>query len=164
MNQKYDVTWNPSRDLTSPIHWESDHFVLVKPNTDLFDSILTEDFIESVFAVMARSPNQTFLVSTKYPERMFKWFGHSMRAGFVYAASSQDLGKDNKRFKKDGSDWLGWPLPNVSLGLIVENQSVVANLCIPDILMVPNRLRLADVDTRGSKVTFTDILFKGGSK
>lgn len=84
--------------------------IFVNSLSDLFHEELTDDFIARVFATMAALPDRTFQVLTKRPRRMLEWFGGSEpRRLPTYLV---DL---HERIVQP------WPLPNVWLGVSIEN-------------------------------------------
>lgn len=123
--------------LRQPLQWVKPRRVLVGQVGDIFHEAVSSDYIEAVFAAMALAKQHTFLVVTRHPERMLDWFSHSLRPGMVAAAAGQDLGN---YFKQDGSDWPGWPLPNVWIGVAVDDQAT-ANQRIPALLRAPAAVR-----------------------
>lgn len=90
--------------LDQPLHWRKPRFVFVNSMSDLFHPDVPMDFILRVWSTMSRSPQHTFQVLTKRPQRMakivdaiaWKWEG--------------DL---------DGGGEM--PLPGVWLGTSIEN-------------------------------------------
>jgi protein gp37 len=60
----------PDHILTAPLRWKRPRRVFVNSMSDLFHDDMPEEWIDRVFAVMALSPQHTFQVLTKRPERM----------------------------------------------------------------------------------------------
>lgn len=56
--------------LLKPLHWKKPRKVFVCSMTDLFGEWVPDEVIDRVFAVMALSPQHTFQLLTKRPERM----------------------------------------------------------------------------------------------
>lgn len=108
--------------LTLPLRWRVPRKVFVNSMSDLFHPKVTDGFIAEVFAVMARATQHTFQILTKRPPRM-------------HALLSRNSFRDNL-------DHLGqpWPLPNVWLGVSVENQEQ-AEARIPRLLDTPAAVR-----------------------
>lgn len=80
------MPWN----LDKPLHWKQPRRIFVNSMSDLFHSKVPFEFIDKVFDVMRRTPNHTYLVFTKRPERM---------ADFIYQAYGVNHRLDNA--------WLG---------------------------------------------------------
>lgn len=56
--------------LSQPLRWRRPRRIFVCAHGDLFHEAIPDDWIDQVFAVMARAPHHHFLVLTKRPERM----------------------------------------------------------------------------------------------
>ena len=104
--------------------WRRPRRVFVCSMTDLFGEWVTDHEITRVFNVMRRAPQHTFQVLTKRSARMLAWF-RSMR----YPA--------DRPMAWEGAPW---PLPNVWLGVSVEDQ-LRAEERIPDLLLTPAAVR-----------------------
>jgi protein gp37 len=97
--------------LMEPLRWRAPHIVFVNSMSDLFHPKVTTSFIAAVFAVMAATPRHTYQVLTKRPARM--------------ASLTRSAGFENtvrRLAPAFGARTLVWPLPNVWLGVSVENQ------------------------------------------
>ncbi|NUP08383.1 MAG: phage Gp37/Gp68 family protein [Polyangiaceae bacterium] len=147
--------------LPLPLRWKKPRRIFVNSMSDLFHEGLTNEEIAVVFAVMAGAHRHTFQVLTKRAERMRKWFEwvsdepHSKlaaaldRAGFDedFVAAVANWVSGFSRWKNapaDGNPLDGsqprWPLPNVHLGVSVENQKY-ADKRIPQLLDTPAVVR-----------------------
>ncbi|HUS46140.1 MAG TPA: DUF5131 family protein [Phycisphaerae bacterium] len=101
-----------------------------KPTTwaiwnDLFHPDVPDEFVDRAFAVMALCPQHTFLVLTKRPERAEAYVraGHQALWGrWGRAALTVACGTMEWVGTFRGVDPLPWPLPNVWLGVSVEDQ------------------------------------------
>jgi protein gp37 len=67
-----DVTLRPDR-LGLPMRWRAPRMIFVNSMSDLFHERVPFDFIDEVFAVMARSSHHVFQVLTKRPDRLVAW-------------------------------------------------------------------------------------------
>jgi len=127
---QYDVPFSvvqlhPER-LEAPLHWRKPRRVFVNSMSDLFHEDIPDDFLDRVFAVMALTPQHTYQVLTKRPERMREYLSCLMPAvrlelaakGLGYTFTYWGLGAPA------GGVWAGpdWPLPNVWLGVSAEDQ------------------------------------------
>lgn len=121
--------------LTQPFSWKKPAKVFVNSMSDLFHKDVPDAFIARVFAVMARTPQHTFQILTKRHGRMRSLLGGDHAAGLqrLLEASSDE---DTARALYDAP----WPLPNVWLGVSVENQQW-ADLRIPALLETPAAVR-----------------------
>jgi protein gp37 len=139
--------------LDEPLRWRKPERVFVNSMSDLFHHSLTDAEILRVWMVMARCPQHEFLVLTKRPERALKWLtrwadvGHpdaeihlaggpaEVRAkhtegrALMWAEVLDGMGEPPPGAAFPTYDWQGgirwWPveLPNVWLGVSVENQA-----------------------------------------
>lgn len=111
--------------LLDPLKWRAPKRVFVNSMADLFHESVPFDWIDKVFAVMALAPQHTFQVLTKRADRMQAYF-ETRTTRHIIAAAAKDLpgGKaDGWNGKCDHEVCNGpWPLPNVWLGVSVENQ------------------------------------------
>ena len=67
----FDVTLHP-HVLERPLHWRRPRRVFVNSMSDLFHEEVPEDFIRSVFSVMARAPQHVFQILTKRADRLLE--------------------------------------------------------------------------------------------
>ena len=146
--------------LTLPFEWKKPRRIFVNSLSDLFHEGLKDEEIDRVFAGMALCPQHTFQVLTKRPERMVKYLSMpDQRYRLSVIASS--LGRDFYR-DKDASKWhyhvwqdpaMKWPLPNVWLGVSVENQAT-ADMRIPLLLQTPSAKRFVSYEPALAGVEF----------
>lgn len=59
--------------LDAPLHWRKPRRVFVNSMSDLFHPEVPDEFIGFVWATMAHTPQHTYQVLTKRPERMVEW-------------------------------------------------------------------------------------------
>jgi len=121
--------------LTQPLRWQKPRMIFVGSMTDIFGHWVTDDMLDRLFAVMALCPQHTFQVLTKRPERMREYLK-------PYDSRRADgLGRNVISLGYDGPlECLRWPLPNVWLGVSVEDQ-MAADQRIPILLDTPAALR-----------------------
>lgn len=151
-SEPFEVVQLKPERLDLPLRWRKSQFVFVNSVSDLFHKDVPFEFIAAVFGVMSACPQHTFQVLTKRPERMrefFRWLDRdsygalSTNERSVYDWESRclwhlRLSNLNAGDKAVGVQWehLGWPLPNVWLGVSVEDQGA-ADLRIPLLLACP---------------------------
>lgn len=136
--------------LYDPLGWQVPRRVFVNSMSDLFHEKLTEDDIAQVFAVMALAPRHTFQVLTKRAAEMQKLLaGPSFRelldswieiTAFQFTDPHDRRTDDLRATAPDVQDDDDWPLPNVWLGVSVEDQQR-ANERIPLLLQTPAAVR-----------------------
>lgn len=174
--------------LFDPLHWLKPKKVFVNSMSDLFHENVKDEWIAQIFAVMAISnfermvcrrrncehdneecetaadgatkyPTHTFQVLTKRPSRMRHWFGRE----YLQAEICDWIEKFGY------GDWLGygdfqWPLPNVWLGVSVEDQAT-ADYRIPILLQTPAAIRFVSAEPLLKMISiekyFTQIINPG---
>lgn len=95
--------------LDIPLRWRKRRRVFVNSMSDLFHEAIPMTFQARVFATMAKAPQHTFQVLTKRAQRMARLLGD-------WAPQFQE----QMRVFGDADDFT-WPLPNVWLGVSIEN-------------------------------------------
>jgi protein gp37 len=100
----FGLTLHPDR-LGQPSRWRKPRVVFVDSMSDLFHEQVPDEFVWRVWAAMAGAPRHTFLILTKRPKRMRE------------LVNSWHRGVDAR-----GQRFVAWPLPNVWLGVSVENR------------------------------------------
>ncbi len=135
--------------LGDPLRWKRPRRVFVNSMSDLFHESLPFETIAAVFGVMAAAPQHTFQVLTKRPRRALEFFawaerentGHVMaNALCVQPASWPSCVGEEGDGLIDHPGLNRWPLPNVWLGVSVEDQAT-ANERIPLLLECPAAVR-----------------------
>jgi protein gp37 len=118
--------------LTTPLRWKKPRRIFVNSMSDLFHDGVPDLFIADVFAVMAAAPQHTFQVLTKRAARMQFRLGGAGILNFRMAV------EEALAIYTDAP--LVWPLPNVWLGVSVEDQAT-ADARIPLLLDTPAAVR-----------------------
>jgi protein gp37 len=163
--------------LTDPLHWRKPRRVFVNSMTDLFLEQHTDEMIVDVFAVMAIShyfglPHE-FLVLTKRPGRARDLLSSSLFWNLV-AIRTLDILRDHgsaqlrvrareAMCEDDHGDYVivreprvDTPLPNVWLGVSVENQQVVGR--VPLLLQTPAAIRFLSCEPLLGPVEVSEYL------
>ena len=166
--------------LDQPLRWERPRRIFVNSMSDLFHESLSNEEIAAIFGIMAAAPRHTFQVLTKRPQRMLDWFewfraeAYSEKRKHVLAtyaanelgdASDESQGKQHARLMNLYDSTTGvsqgdlpWPLPNVWLGVSVENQAA-ANERLPILMEVPAALRFVSFEPLLGPVDATRWIF-----
>lgn len=126
--------------ILEPLHWKKPRRIFVNSMSDLFHESLADADIDRVFAVMAATPRHTFQVLTKRADEMLSW---SKGAEKRVRLACEKLA-DAMHCRTDGFT-LTWPLPNVWLGVSVEDQEH-AQRRIPDLLATPAAVRFVSAE------------------
>ena len=137
--------------LDQPLHWRKPRRVFVVSMSDLFHEDVPDEFIDRVFATMAicgaqrqtckgagcdhdersgcwmegegrENPRHTFQVLTKRPQRMRAYLCDPDRQAKIEAVGNDPEWSIQWGEPADMIEGVGWPLPNVWLGVSVENQ------------------------------------------
>ena len=113
------------KHLLDPLRWKTPRRIFVNSMSDLFHEGVTDEMRDRIFAVMALSPQHTFQVLTKRPERMLAYFDPQDCGGRLRVARLRirDYAVKMQHLSKSAFDpYSQWPLPNVWLGVSVENR------------------------------------------
>ena len=143
-----DATWRADEaTLDQPLRWKRPRRIFVCAHGDLFHEAVPDAWIDRVFAMMALCAQHTFQVLTKRPERM---------RAYVAAHGRWDAVSDHAfelmqvmRGHDAAEEWWRsdpiWPLPNVWLGVSVEDQAT-ADARIPHLLSTPAAVRFVSAE------------------
>lgn len=128
--------------------------IFVCDMTDLFLDAIQDEWIDRIFAHVAFNWQHTYQVLTKRPERALVYF-------------ERLNGRNGLCANLGDSSVCVWPLPNLHLGVSVEDQAT-ANTRIPILLQIPAAVRfvsaeplLSHVDL-GLAITGLDWVIVGG--
>lgn len=134
-NGRVKMHWD---SLTLPGTWTKPRAVFVNSMSDLFHEQVSDDFIRDVFVVMGMYPEHIFMILTKRPERLARVLnnlsGYQSEMKTRIVVNSLRRRADGKRVEAP------WPLPNVWLGVSVEDQKT-ADERIPYLLKTPAAVR-----------------------
>lgn len=139
--------------LDEPLRWKKPRRVFVNSMSDLFHESLPDDAIDRVFAVMAQVPKHDFLVLTKRAERMRGYIGTTDNREHAVAAVIREMTGGNH------SGLVDWPLPNVWLGVSVEDQPT-ADERIQPLLETPAAKRFVSYEPAIEPVNFHKYVWK----
>jgi protein gp37 len=133
--------------LTQPLRWRKPKRIFVNSQSDLFHKDVPDEYIARVFAVMALAPQHTFQLLTKRHARMRSLlssdrFEIAVGTALVLYADHPGGAPWSTTRKIDSGlprpEY--WPLPNVWLGVSVEDQQR-ADIRIPALLETPAVVR-----------------------
>lgn len=145
-----EVRFNPQW-LDQPLRWKKPRMIFVCAHGDLFAEGVLDEWIDQVFAIMSQAPQHTFQVLTKRPERMRSYLTrprlehHLVNALLPLTFPMPTPGR-----------WPHLPLPNVWLGVSVEDQKRAAER-IPTLLDTPAAIRWISAEPLLSLVDLTRI-------
>jgi protein gp37 len=132
--------------LLQPLRWTKPRKVFVNSMSDLFHEKVTDEMLDKAFAVMALTPQHTYQILTKRPERMKAYLSkHDVGLRWAVATDTFTISWDKADFRRmvgpgTAVEWTRNGLPNVWLGVSVEDQKT-ANERIPLLLQTPAAVR-----------------------
>ena len=144
----FDVTLRRDK-LDQPLRWKRPRRIFVNSMSDLFHESVPDSYIASMFVVMAKAPQHTFQVLTKRHGRMHSLLNSAAFQIFALTAAA------TRGWDLDGTPW---PLPNVHLGVSVEDQKW-AGIRIPALLDTPAAVRFISAEPLLGPV---DLTWVGG--
>lgn len=156
--------------LSQPLRWGRARRIFVNSMSDLFHESVPDEAIDRVFVVMALAARHTFQVLTKRAARMRAYI-----AGFSWErAIASCTGPDGvsviprhsiddlrgafgfRPRRPSEADRSAWPVPNVWLGVSVEDQRR-ADERIPDLLETPAAVRFLSMEPLLGPVDLTRV-------
>lgn len=153
------------RVLEEPLRRKKPTRYFVNSMSDLFHENIPHQSILKILAVIAASPQHTFQILTKRPQRMLKFFT-------ITSIQEQLVDALEVLAAKNGwchaHDDFAWPLPHLWLGVSAENQKT-ANKRIPYLLSIPAAVRflsceplLGPIDLKKASFENVDWVIIGG--
>lgn len=156
--------------LDQPLRWKRPRRIFINSMSDLFHESLPDDVIDKVFAVMmltarwSRDEEHTFQVLTKRADRMRAYVSDERAAErviacaerFGYLATTVNTEEERAGIKLALAKGSVWPLPNVWLGVSVENQET-ADERIPLLLQTPAAVRFISAEPLLGPVDLTHV-------
>lgn len=127
--------------LNKPFEWKLPKIIFVCSMGDIFHADVPDEWIDRIFDVISQTPQHTYLILTKRPERMRQ---------YLY-----DL-YDDVGNKKGGLYSHGRPIPNIWVGVTAENQEQ-ANWRVPILMTIPAAVRFVSVEPMLSNVDLTKL-------
>jgi len=147
--------------LGGPLSWREPRKVFVNSMSDLFFEGLSDEDIAAVFAIMAACPHLVFQVLTKRATRMRTWYQWWSRLNHRHDVTTLEVMQRALRERADeatlakwyrlmqrrvaASGAIPWPLPNVWVGVSVEDQKHGVPR-IAEIAHVPARVRFLSLE------------------
>ena len=125
--------------LDEPLHWKKPRRIFVNSMSDLFHEALSDEAIAQVWAVMNNTPQHTYQILTKREKNMHRVV--------------------TELYGKYAGHFYSWPLPNVLLGVSVEDQAT-ADARIPLLLQTPAAVRFVSYEPALGPVDFIPYLPK----
>jgi protein gp37 len=167
-----DVRCHPEK-LDQIIRWKKRRRIFVCPRADLFHPEVPFEFIAAVFGAMAVSDHD-LQVLTKRADRMlefFLWLDRRVEevdmfmSTTAYCVSRLDSELSNLQMGRAGygdkCDFPPWPLPNVRLGVSVENQKAAGDRIL-QLMRSPAAFRWISAEPLLGPVDLTRVELSGG--
>jgi protein gp37 len=148
--------------LLQPLRWKKPRRVFVNSMSDLFHEKVKDEWLDKAFAVMALTPQHTYQILTKRPERMFDYFQGMLsrearlREFLIQMGIVKNDAWSNSLPRKARIEHL--PLKNVWLGVSVEDQKT-ANERIPLLLRIPATVRWLSCEPLLGEIDIRPFLF-----
>lgn len=155
--------------LDRPLRWKNPRHIIL--TADLFGDWVTDEMLGEIFAAMALTPQHTYQVLTKRPDRMLDYMNDPetrMRIADKMISITCGPGKwDNNwrawtGFLNDDEDRPNhvevWPLPHIWLGVSVEDQKT-ADERIPLLLETPAAVRFLSLEPLLGPVDIQNYLY-----
>jgi len=124
--------------LEQPLHWRKPSMIFVDSMSDLLHPWIFdtghETFVDEVFAIMAATPWHTYQILTKRAAIMRDYTSNPRRE--IYVRHALQGIYNTSAHNAESTPEFTWPLPNVWLGVSVENQDT-ADERIPLLLQTP---------------------------
>lgn len=146
--------------MEQPLRWRKPRRIFVNSMSDLFHENVPYQVIDQVFAVMAMAlvNNHKFQILTKRPQRMLEYLNDNNLHGRIIDAARE---MDNARGTWITEGYLVayrklWPLPNVWLGVSVEDQKT-ADERIPLLLQTPAAVRWISAEPLIGPIDFSGM-------
>jgi protein gp37 len=114
----FGLTVHPGT-LGDPLKWRNPHTVFVNSMSDLGHARVPREFLARVWVTMARTPQHTYQILTKRPERMARLIGEEFIGGQPLLEALTDEASALALYEA------AWPLANVWLGTSIESDDHV---------------------------------------
>ncbi len=133
------------KTLLAPLHWKTPRGIFASSMTDLAADFVSDEWLDKMFAVAALCPQHIFIFLTKRSKRMREYIAGDFRKSKIFYHAAPLSVAARKEIDFAHLDNLGWPLPNVWLGVTAEDQQR-ADERIPDLLATPAAVRFVSYE------------------
>lgn len=137
--------------LELPLKTKKPTVWFVAERSDLFHPAVLDEYLDRIFAIMTMSPQHTFMVLTKRPERMAKYFSEWLNGIKSVQTSRPNIMGD-----------LRLPILNLWIGVTAENQEQ-AEKRIPLLLQTPAAHRFVSIEPILGTVNLTYLRLDGSN-
>ncbi|MCM3884136.1 phage Gp37/Gp68 family protein [Frankia sp. R82] len=168
----FNITVHPER-LTAPLRRRKPTTYFVNSMGDVFHDDVPDEAIVRMWAVMAATPQHTYIVLTKRHGRMRSFLRDECRCGAghqpgIHLRSAMDWASTPHSptyvpgIEPGLYHRMRWPLPNVWLGVSAEDQRT-AELRIPALLATPAAVRVVSAEPLLGPVDLTRLKARNGA-
>jgi protein gp37 len=140
--------------LNKLFHMKKSRRIFMPSMSDPFHENVKDEWLDQIMAAIALNPHLTVKMLTKRPERMKKYFERDFYGCVMKAFDKlpQDLVVKSPRLSYRQT----WPLPNLWLGVTVENQKE-ADERISLLLETPAAVRFLSIEPMLNSIDFEDV-------
>lgn len=152
--------------LLQPLSWTKPRRIFWNAHGDTFHENVPDEWIDRIFAIAALTPQHTHMILTKRSARMRDYMNGFTCDGARRFHVADAAGKIARGWKENARGvWAleCWPLPNVWLGVSVEDQTR-ADERIPDLLATPAAVRFLSCEPLLGPVDLTRIMEAGAQE
>lgn len=151
--------------LHDPLPWRKPRTIFVCSMGDLFHESVPDEWIDRVMAVIAMAGQHRFMILTKRPERMEKYFAFANRTAKIMTKLDMWHEHDPKHdeLALATAAYIGFHgkfyLRNLALGVSIEDQKT-ADRRIPILLQTPAAYRFVSYEPALGSVNLQTIILK----
>ncbi|MCY4479141.1 MAG: phage Gp37/Gp68 family protein [Rhodospirillales bacterium] len=142
--------------LTQPMRWQRPRTVFVGAHTDLFHPKVPDEWLARIHAVMALAPRHRYLLLTKRPTRMSRYYRRVNGWTEILRASAEVMHVAPRRPVEFVDDSLTSLARRLWLGVSAENQDTLQKR-IPPLLETPACVRWLSAEPLLGPLALTDI-------
>ena len=128
--------------LDAPLHWKKPRRVFVNSMSDLFHEAVPFRFVHQAFTTIRQTPQHTYQILTKRPDRMRKFMAEYLRP-------------------REAMGWANGLYAHVWLGVSVENQQT-ADERIPLLLQTPAAVRWISAEPLLGPIDLNSLFMESG--
>ncbi|MEV4934578.1 phage Gp37/Gp68 family protein [Sphingobium sp. LSP13-1-1.1] len=164
IDSKAGPVWNGEvrlneEQLLQPLRWTKPRRIFWNAHGDMFHPSVPAEWIDRCFAIMALTPQHIHQVLTKRADRMRDYVTTVEDRPEAFGSALANVGRAAGLPRQRGIDTIDamvWPLPNVWLGVSVEDQKR-ADERIPDLIFTPAAVRFLSVEPLLGPIDLTSI-------
>ncbi len=133
--------------LDIPAHWRKPRSIFVCSMSDLFHKDVPDEFILRIFQTISVNRRHRYMILTKRPERMKKWFDENAQYIWNYHGPNEP---------QRPYCMAPWPDPCIWLGVTAETQQH-ADERIPILLQIPAAVHFVSIEPMLEQIDLKDF-------